>query len=390
VRLIVDKAEEEFRDEVRTWLVENAPRDVPPPHGPQRREFDMAWQYSQYKAGYAGVGWPAQYGGSGFDLVHQLIWFEEYARSGAPDIGCGFVGLNHAGPTLIAKGSEEQRLEYLPRILKGESVWCQGFSEPGAGSDLAGLVTKGVVDGDHLVVTGQKIWSSFADVADVQELLVRTDPTSTRHHGLTWVICDMTSPGIEIRPIWTMAGTPEFCEIFYDQVRVPLTNVVGGVGAGWATAMSTLSFERGTGFVREQIDLISQIDELVAAAHETTDAKGRRLIRDDRVAFALAGLRAQASAMYAMTLGIICRARGGAPPGADGSMVRVQYSELRQRFESVRSTVLGIDGLILAGGDPDPSSAASYLDSFKVTIGAGTKDVQRNIIGERLLGLPKS
>jgi alkylation response protein AidB-like acyl-CoA dehydrogenase len=372
------ESDAEFRARVRDWLHGNVPRQ-PRPTGDRRagRAFDLAWQRTQYEGGYAGVSWPAEYGGVGMGLSQQLIWYEEYVRANAPDIGCCFVGINHAGPTLIARADDEQKALHLPRILRGESVWCQGFSEPGAGSDLASLQTRGVIDGDHLVVTGQKIWTSEADLADCQELLVRTDPRSQRHHGLTWVICDMTLPGVDVRPIKTMAGTTEFSEVFYDEVRIPLANVVGGLGHGWSVAMSTLGFERGTGFLREQLELARYIEERLAE-------RGRR---DDAVTAGLAQARADARAMYAMTLRMVSRSAHGAELGVSASMIRLYYSELRQRVDRLVVDGAGADGVIFGA---DAAVLDRYLDGFKVTIGAGTKDVQRNIIGERGLGLPRS
>jgi alkylation response protein AidB-like acyl-CoA dehydrogenase len=368
----------EFRARVRDWLHDNVPRERRPA-GDRRagRAFDLAWQRTQYEGGYAGVSWPAEYGGVGLGLSQQLIWYEEYVRADAPDIGCCFVGVNHAGPTLIACADDEQKASRLPRILRGESVWCQGFSEPGAGSDLASLKTRGEIDGDHLVVTGQKIWTSEADLADCQELLVRTDPGSQRHRGLTWIICDMTLPGIDVRPITTMAGTTEFSEVFYDEVRIPLANVVGGLGNGWRVAMSTLGFERGTGFLREQLELARYIEERLAE-------RGRR---DDAVSAGLAQARAEARAMYAMTLRMVSRSAHGADLGASASMIRLYYSELRQRVDRLVVDSADADGVIFGADAP---VLDRYLDGFKVTIGAGTKDVQRNIIGERGLGLPRS
>jgi alkylation response protein AidB-like acyl-CoA dehydrogenase len=310
-------------------------------------------------------------------LGEQLIWFEEYVRANAPDIGCGFVGINHAGPTLIARADDAQKAFHLPRILRGESVWCQGFSEPGAGSDLASLRTRGVVDGEHLVVTGQKIWTSEADLADHQELLVRTDPDSQRHHGLTWIICDMTLPGVQVRPIMTMAGTTEFSEVFYDEVRIPLANVVGGPGNGWSVAMATLGFERGTGFLREQLELARYVEQRLA----------ERRRRDDAVTFGLVQARAEARAMYAMTLRMVSRSAHGQDLGTAASMIRLYYSELRQKVDRIVVDGAGADGIVYGA---DAAILERHLDGYKVTIGAGTKDVQRNIIGERGLGLPKS
>ena len=200
------------------------------------REFDLEWQRRQWAGGWAGVSWPVEYQGRGLPLLHQLIWLEECARIGAPDIDSRFVAVNHAGPTLIANGSEEQKAFHLPKILRGEVLWCQGFSEPQAGSDLASLRATGVVDGDDLVVSGQKLWTSFADLADYQELLVRTGPPEGRHRGLTWVICDMHAPGVEVRPITALDGTIHNCEVFYDNVRIPLSSVVGEIDDGWSVA----------------------------------------------------------------------------------------------------------------------------------------------------------
>ncbi|GAB2483112.1 acyl-CoA dehydrogenase family protein [Jatrophihabitans fulvus] len=370
-------ADGEFRLKVRDWLADNVPREPRPTDRRAGRDFDLAWQRAQFEGGYAGVSWPAEYGGVGMGLGEQLIWFEEYVRAGAPDIGCGFVGINHAGPTLIARADDAQKAFHLPRILRGEAVWCQGFSEPGAGSDLASLRTRGVVDGDDLVVTGQKIWTSEADLADHQELLVRTDPRSERHRGLTWVVCDMTLPGVEVRPIMTMAGTTEFSEVFYDEVRIPLTNVVGGLGNGWAVAMATLGFERGTGFLREQLELARYVEDRLAEWSR----------RDDEVVAGLLRARTEARAMYAMTLRMVSHSAHGLDPGAAASMIRLFYSELRQRVD--RLVVDGADADGIAYG-ADAAVLERYLDGYKVTIGAGTKDVQRNIIGERGLGLPKS
>ncbi|GAA4819019.1 hypothetical protein GCM10023232_14870 [Sphingosinicella ginsenosidimutans] len=283
-----------FRDEVRTWLRANIPIEERPKEGAAMRAFDTAWQRRQFEAGWGGIAWPTEYGGRGLSLMHQLIWHEEYAHAGAPPPGCMFVGLNHGGPTLMARGSEAQQADHVPRILSGEAVWCQGFSEPGAGSDLAGIRMRGTVDGDDVVVNGSKIWSSYADVADWQELLVRTDPDLPRHRGLAWVICDMKLPGITVRPIRTMAGATTFSEVFYDNVRIPLSNVVGGLTEGWSVAMSTLSFERGTAMIPHQVELQRTIEELIVLAGEVPGPiAGKRAIQDDEIAARLATVRAE-------------------------------------------------------------------------------------------------
>jgi len=197
--------ERSFREEVRTWLEENKPSEPRPKSDDlAQRDFDLTWQRTLYDNGWAGIAWPKAYGGRELGTIAQLIWFEEYAKAKAPYLGANFVGINHGGPTLIARATEEQKKYHLPKILKGEVVWCQGFSEPGSGSDLASLSTKAVIDGDQLVITGQKIWTSFAHIADYQELLVRNDPNAPKHKGISWVICDMHAPGITIRQLPTI------------------------------------------------------------------------------------------------------------------------------------------------------------------------------------------
>lgn len=371
-----------FHSEVRRWLGENVPTTARPtdPHG--ARAWDMAWQRRQYCGGYGGIAWPVEYGGRGLSLVHQLIWFEEYANARGPDIGCGFVGINHGGPTLIACGSEAQKRRHLPKILAGEEVWCQGFSEPGAGSDLAGISTRAALVGDELVVNGQKIWTSYAHMADFQELLVRTDPQSPRHHGLTWVICDMHSPGITVRPIISMNGLAEFCEVFYDDVRIPVENVVGALGDGWSVAMSTLGFERGTGFMKLQTELAVTLEDLV------TEAAARGLTDDRSVRTALGDLRADVLAMRAMTYATVSSAARTNVPGADGSMVKVFYADLSQRIHRTRMEIIGGD--ILDRGGRHEGDIERYLYSYAATVGGGTSEVQRDIVGERVLGLPRN
>ena len=371
-----------FRREVREWLQDNIPTTDRPRDFAGAREWDMAWQRRQYEAGYGGIAWPREYGGRGLSLAHQLIWYEEYARAGGPDQGCAFVGINHGGPTLIARGTEEQKKRHLPRILAGEEVWCQGFSEPGAGSDLAAISTRATVEGDELVVNGQKIWTSYAHMADFQELLVRTDPHSTRHHGLTWVICDMHAPGITVRPIISMDGLAEFCEVFYDDVRVPIENVVGEIGQGWSVAMSTLGFERGTGFMKLQTELSVALECLIADADElgmSDDPSVRRQFGE---------LRADVLAMRAMTYATVSSAARTDVPGPEGSMIKVFYADLAQRIHRARMEVIGAHGLDRGGRYA--YDIGEYLYSYASTMGGGTSELQRDIIGERVLGLPRN
>jgi alkylation response protein AidB-like acyl-CoA dehydrogenase len=371
-----------FRRQVRTWLRDNIPTGERPHDFEGARAWDMAWQRRQFDGGYGGIAWPCEYGGQGLPLVRQLIWFEEYAKAGGPDIGCGFVGVNHGGPTLIARGSEDQKRRHLPKILEGNEVWCQGFSEPGAGSDLAGISTKGSVEGDELVVNGQKIWTSYAHMADFQELLVRTDPQSSRHRGLTWVICDMHSPGITVRPIVSMDGLAEFCEVFYDEVRIPLDNVVGKIGDGWSVAMSTLGFERGTGFMKLQTELSVALERLIE------DAASLGALDDLRVRAELGDLRADVLAMRAMTYATVSSAAQTDVPGPEGSMIKIFYADLSQRIHRTRMEVIGVAGLDRGGRYG--YDIGEYLYSYANTMGGGTSEVQRDIVGERVLGLPRN
>jgi alkylation response protein AidB-like acyl-CoA dehydrogenase len=384
-------AERDFRERARSWLAEHSPGEPPSGDPTTTRDFELAWQARQFGGGWAGVSWPVEYGGLGLSFVEQLIWYEEYARAGAPQPRACFVGLRHAGPTLILRGSPEQKAEHLPKILRGELTWCQGFSEPGAGSDLAGLRTRGVIDGDHLVVSGQKIWTSYADVATFQELLVRTDPAAPRHRGITWIICDMRSPGIEVRPIRTLAGVSEFCEVFYDEVRIPISNVVGELNDGWSVAMSTLSFERGTAFMAEQVGLDAKVSELIAIARDVTGPDGGRpALDDDELARRLGRARAEVSALRAMTLAAVSRSAHRPQPGPEASMIRLMFGELEQRVAKLAVDIVGVDGAAVIESPPRRRTwTDEYLWSFQATIAAGSKDIQRNIIGERVLGLPR-
>lgn len=375
------KEETEFRERVRDWLNENVPKEKRPVRGGEaQRDFDVAWRRRQYDGGWGHIAWPKDYGGCGLPLAWQLIWYQESASAGAPEHthNVFFVALQHAGPTLIARASEEQKSFHLPLILKGEAIWCQGFSEPGAGSDLAAIRTKGVVDGDSIVITGQKIWTSYARHARYQELLIRTEPGSERHKGLTFVICDMTAPGIEIRPIRNIAGGEDFCEVFYDGARLPISTVVGGLGNGWDVAMSLLAFERGAASFPVAVETASRVEELV----DYLDAQRSDRWRETEIGARLAAVRADAAALKAMVYLLIARNAGP----AEGSYVRLFLAELSKRISALAMDILGPAGLDRAslGGWP-----RRYLEDFKTTIAAGTSQIQRNIIAERALGLPR-
>jgi len=386
----ISREDREFRDEARTWLEANVPKEPQPPIGPEQVTYMQAWQRTLFDGGWAGITWPTEYGGRGLSLVQQVIWFEEYARAGAPDATCLFVGLNHGGPTLIVRGNEEQKSFHLPKILKGEVIWCQGFSEPGAGSDLASLRTRGEIDGDHLVVNGQKIWTSYAQFADYQELLVRTDPQMSKHRGITWIICDMKLPGITVRPIESIDGEYHNCEVFYDNVRIPLKNVVGQVNDGWRVALSTLSFERGTAFMELQLRVSEILEHVIKLARSTKGLDGKPVIEDGEVAGRLGRLRGEISALRAMTYMSASRGLRQDMPGPEGTYLALMLSDLRQAVTRCAMDILGPLGLERpVKMDPD-DWVHSYLRSYASTIGGGTSEIRRNIIAERVLGLPKS
>lgn len=380
--------QERLREEVRDWLRDNLPAEPRPAStSAAARDFDLAWQRTLHQGGWAGISWPVEYGGRGLDALEQLIFLQEYARAGAPDEGFRFNGLNLGGPTIIAFGDDHHKREHLPPILEGRTLWCQGFSEPGAGSDLAALRTRGTLDGDDLVINGQKIWTSFARFADYQQVLIRTDPEASRHRGLSWVILKMDSPGVTIRPIPDMAGGNDLHEVFYDDVRVPLGNVVGGLNQGWRVAMGQLGFERGTAFMPLQIELSRAVDELVETARGQRRMDGSGPLDDAEYRRDLDQLRAEVRALQAMTLMAVSRIRRAGIPGAEGSILKLQYSDLVKRLGHLALKILGSETLSLASA----SGRWSHwmLWSFGVAIGGGTSEIQRSIIGERLLGLPR-
>jgi alkylation response protein AidB-like acyl-CoA dehydrogenase len=390
VDLDFSAAQRDFRDEVRTWLAEHKPVRPRPSDAAGIRAYDTGWQRAKYDGGWAGISWPREYGGRGLSLLEQLIWYEEYGRAALSSMDSTFVGLNHAGPTLIQCATPEQRAAHLPPILRGDALWCQGFSEPGAGSDLASLRTRAVIDGDELVVSGQKIWTSFAFVADWQELLARTDPSAPRHQGITWVICDMHSPGIDVRPIESMDRESEFREVFYDEVRIPLSNVVGELNDGWRVAMSTLSFERGTTFTAGQVRLASTVEHLIDLARQRQGPLRRgTALADEFLAVRLATARAEVAALRAMTYAVISRSARQGTPGPEGSIVKLYFSEVEKRVARLSMDVLGLDSLRFVSKWLPGGWTGDYLRSYASSIGGGTSQIQRNIIGERVLGLPR-
>jgi alkylation response protein AidB-like acyl-CoA dehydrogenase len=355
--------EAEFRAGVRRWLEENLPAG-------DHRE----WSRKLYEAGYAGLTWPEEYGGKGAPYSHQAIVLEEFARVGAPQ-HMGVIGLGMAGPTIMAHGSEQQKRRYLPKIVSAEEIWCQGFSEPGAGSDLSGVRTKIEVHDDRFVVSGQKVWSSFAHIADHCILVGRSDPDSERHAGLTYLIVDMKAAGVEVRPLRQITGESEFNEIFLSDVQVPRENLLGEIGDGWQVAMTTLLHERGTlGFALSGV-LESQVKKLTELAKSKNghDAIIRDRIAQEWIVQQALKMTNYRSLTTLMQTGI---------PGPEGSAVKLAWSEANQRLTKLAMEILE--------GEDDGYWRHQQLRSRGNTIEAGTSEILRNIIAERVLGLPRS
>ena len=387
------EAEEKFRSELRSWLSEAVPaHGAPPPRHdwPARREWDTRWQRKMYDAGWAGISWPKAFGGREASLVEQLIYYEEYARAKAPYVGVNFVGLLHGGPTLIVEGTDAQKEKHIPHILRGDQVWCQGFSEPSAGSDLASLRTRAERDGDHYVVNGQKIWTSFAQVADYCELLVRTDPDAPKHRGISWLIMPMDLPGIDVRPLPTLHGEGEFSEVFLDNVRIPVENLVGAENDGWRVTNVTLRFERGTAFAGEMYDLKPSLSEIAAEAQKVT-SYGARAWDDAGLRREIGHLQAEIDALWNLLKLSIGQADESGVPGIGASAVKLFFTELKQRIGDVAMRVLGraVLGRSDMAGMPVEYFSYEALQSLSMTIAAGSSQIQRKIIGERILGLPK-
>ena len=389
--------EEAFRADLRAWLAEVLPHVPPAPRRDDwegRRAYDTAWQRTLYDGGYAGIHWPAEYGGRGATPAEHLIFLEETARARAPYVGQNFVGLLHAGPTLIAAATPEQKAFHLPGILKGEHVWCQGFSEPEAGSDLASLRTRAVRDGDDYVISGQKIWTSFGHTADYCEMLVRTDPDATKHRGISWLILPMGLEGMDVRPLRTMEGSTEFCEVFFDEVRVPVANRVGAENDGWRVTMVTLSFERGTAFVSEMLQSMELVRDLAALAKDVT-RHGAAAWDDRGLRRDIGRIAAELDALWALTKRNISQAQRTGLVGPGGNVFKLAYAELRGRLGDLAMHVLdraalSIDDVPSRDGTlPTHRHVSWRIHALSLSIAAGTSQVQRNIVAERVLGMPK-
>jgi alkylation response protein AidB-like acyl-CoA dehydrogenase len=372
-----------FRQEVRAFIADNLPESSRTRGSRRFEDADREWSRKLGEAGYAGLTWPKEYGGSGAPYSHQAIFLEELARAEAPS-HLGVIGIGMAGPTIMAWGSDEQKSRYLSKILTADEIWCQGFSEPDSGSDLASVRTRIEDAGDHFVVNGQKVWSSFAHIADFCILIGLSDPDAARYQGLTYVIVDMHAPGVEVRPLTQITGHAEFNEIFLTDAHVPKENLLGEIGGGWQVAMTTLLHERGTLGFALAATLDVAVRKLVALAKERDVADP---ILRDRIAREWIELQA---IRYTNYRALTTLTKTGIP-GPEGSISKLVWSENNQRLTKLALEILGSHAqLTNGGGYADGYWQYQQLRSRGNTIEAGTSEILRNIVAERVLGQPRS
>jgi alkylation response protein AidB-like acyl-CoA dehydrogenase len=398
---------ETFRKEIRSWLEDNLPDGWFEPgfelEGEDKLRFQQEWTHKLFEGGWICASWPAEYGGKGLSTMESVVLAEEFHKAGAP-LRADFFGDTLVGPTILQWGTEEQKKEFLPKILSGQIAWCQGFSEPDAGSDLASLKTTADLDGDEWVINGQKIWTTQGFVADYIFILCRTDKDASKHKGISYLLCPMRQDGVEVRPIEQIDGSAEFCEVFFTNARCPKENVVGGVNNGWNVAMTTLGFERGTsattGYRRFEKELEIIIDK----------ARANGAIDDPLIRQRLAKAWSKVQIMKVnglRTLTSVVQDKKDFGVAALGATNKMFWSEYHQEVMKLAMDVLGMDSQVLTGdptleesvpgygarrtNDRYPASVlqSSFFFSRSETIWGGTSQIQRNIVGERVLGLPK-
>src|SRR6202167_4090565 len=383
-----------FRDELRAWLASNVPKDWSDwREKPMEESFPYlrAWQRKLQEGRWAAVSWPKEYGGRSASLMQQAIFWEEMARVEAPPMA-NSLGLGLIGPTIIAYGTETQKKRFIPKILSAEEIWCQGFSEPHAGSALAGLQSEARLDGDQYIVNGQKVWTSFGTFGNWCELVVRTDANVPKHKGLTVLLVDMKSPGVDVRPLRQMTGESEFSELFFRDVRVPVENALGKVNDGWNVAVSTLMYERGSYGARLHLLFKRNIDRLIELSR-TVQRNGRAAAGDALMRQKLAQCYGEIEIMRWNQLRAFSRITATGVPGPEGSIQKIFWSELNQRLQQVAQELLGPFGQLAGSSEHSIDKgiwAYGYLRSRGNTIEAGTSEIQRNIIGHFVLGLPRS
>ena len=390
-----------YREKVQAFLAEHLPANWQGIGALSHEEadaFTQSWRVTLYENGYLAVAWPREYGGQDLSPVEQVVLAEEFALAGVPRGGPNDVfGIQMVGNTIIQWGTEEQKLHYLPRILSGEDLWCQGYSEPNAGSDLGNLGCKAELDGDEWVINGQKIWTSAGHLANWIFVLTRTDPNAPKHKGITFLLCPMRQPGVEVRPIKMISGESEFNEVFFTDARAPRENVIGEPNGGWAVAMTLLGYERGESAATLPIQFRTELDRLVELAREygRTD--------DPLIRQRLAWCYSKVEIMRYLGMRVLTQFLKGGQPGPEASISKVFWSEYHRVVTELAMDIMGLAGLAAHGTPPAsafqtddpgaPNDTASWTGTFlnarAGTIYAGTSQIQRNIIGELLLGLPK-
>ncbi len=389
--------QEAFRERVRAWLELNIPRqwvrramgtsEVP---RPEAYEFLREWQRKLWEVGFIGLTWPKEYGGQGLSFVEEMILHQEMALLKAPSI-LNILGVGMAGPTIIAYGTEAQKKRYPVKILSADEIWCQGYSEPNAGSDLASLQTRAVKDGDAWVINGQKVWTSLAHLADWMMLLARTDPDAPKHKGITYFLLDMKLPGVTVKPLKQLTGDAEFNEVFFDNVRVPESQVLGGVNNGWQVGLTTLMYERLALGFGLQVRLRIALDGLVEMARHV-EKSGRPTTKDPVLRQKLAQLWIETESLKYTGARAITKLLRGELPGPEASAGKMVWVDVHQRIQELAMEIEGPYSQLVAGSERAIEGGVwqySFLRSRANSIEGGTAEIQKNIIGERVLGLPK-
>jgi len=398
---------EAFRKEIRAWLEDNLPAGWFDAgfslDADAKADWQTAWTKTLFDGGWICASWPKEYGGKGLTTMESVVLAEEFHRAGAP-LRADFFGDTLVGPTILQWGTEEQKTDFIPKILSGQIAWCQGFSEPDAGSDLGGLTTKAVLDGDEWIINGQKIWTTQGFIADFIFILCRTDPDAPKHKGISYLLCPMKQPGVEVRPIEQVDGSAEFCEVFFTDARCPKENVLGGVNNGWKVAMATLGFERGTSATTGYRRFEKELDIIV----EKAKANGRIADPVVRQGIAKAYSKVQIMKVNGLrSLSSVLTGKKDLGVAALSATNKMFWSEYHQEVMNLAIDIMGMEGQILTGDPlreeavpgygvrhPNPRFPASALQSSfffsrSETIWGGTSQIQRNIVGERVLGLPK-
>jgi alkylation response protein AidB-like acyl-CoA dehydrogenase len=381
---------EAFRADLRRWLDANVPDDLRPENADRLPDDERvrrlrAWQRKLAEARWVGITWPAEYGGRGAGIPEQIVYVEEMARARAPEV-IGNLGIGIAGPPILAYGSEEQKRRFAPRILSADDLWCFGFSEPGAGSDLASLRTQAVLEGDHFVVTGQKVWTTLGHHADWCMLLARTDPETRRAQGISCLLVDMRNPGITVRPLRQITGEAEFNEIFFEGVKVPRANLLGDLHQGWQIAVAALQNERGILYVvGMQITLKQARDKLVAFAR-SRDAGRDPVLRQE-----LAGLYLGTEVFRMTCQRTLDKLLRMGMPGPEASIIKLHWTELTQSMPRIGMQILGPEGLLYDSADSRPEQwlQKGHLGAPAASIASGTSEIMRGIIAMQVLGLPR-